>query len=325
MTMRANALEPSKTQSFEGRSKPVALGLSQKEEGELRWFFCEYEAEIGLRTTFREQAEILAGARSGLQFEAECDDGVEGKMIRLALDARQFRRPRAKPENGMKVKVTFQARPFEDEMPDRIDRGVLRRARELYHALCVMPSEHVTTLWLLCGPRRPQEWDHVFGDLAPIVHLTSAAEEARERLATREGEAREEATERRWDGDEDIAETFWMAAGDWMRLGEEIELRRANPRMRKPKSVAITERLVLERAWWRDVMKRVVEGRLSARISALASADHELTTKDAIRRCLRAQGETKRLFVASATRHAVRMRIAAAVAFRGARRAVAGK
>jgi hypothetical protein len=318
----------SSTQSFQGRTAPaIPMGLTLLERGELEWFWNGYEADVGFRSSFQQMVvAIVQGA-----------DEEWGGIPKVG-------------GGGHDV----DAQVYHDRMYGLHCHGVFRRADAIYRALKTMPEHHLVVLYLLHGPGRRNAPTNVFGDVAPIAHLTAAAEEARQAMAEREGAHREERADEGTaaaieDHREGLARTFWEAVGEYQacerRLGELMAIEEPTEKQRA-RIEAAQDR---HRAWWsvcgkalvayRDAGARAPAARRSASSTAKASAARELTPQQAIRWKLdyhgprgkdgkpqgdakRAHDESRKAFIAAVKKDAERMKIAAANAYRAAKREV---
>lgn len=322
-----------KTETFEGRTTPaIPLDLTQSERAELEWFWGGYEAAIGLRSTFREMVEAIGGA--GGEPDEECGSG-----------------PIPAGRGGGGVASSDAAN---ERMSGLSTSKVLGRARAIYHALKAMPAFNVRVLYLLHGPCRPCAYDRVFGDVFPLVHLTPAVEEARTRMAAAEGDRREEATDAATAGAFEehhlqLESDFWDAAGEFLQISRAIDILQCDgpPRARDARKLPAMHARV---AAWRIVMANAIwefkqwgagapHARVAASRTAKASASIELTPQQAIiwalsyhgprdktgkahPEALKAHLAHKSAFVRQATAQATRMKVAAANAYRMARKAV---
>ena len=331
MVMRADSLSEAaanNTRAPAERKAPITpLGLTDAERSELVWFFQSAESEVGLRSSTPAQIEGVAMER-----RRRADGRDEWIPSTVAVG-------NGKPGGRL----------FNDPVPDIIDRGIVRRLRAVHHALLAMPGHHVTVLWLLYGAGQRCEHRDVFGEVAPIVHLTQAVEEARELMALHEGEVRYERVTAEFDESAEdtksaVARDFWHFAGRLMAAEERLAARRGRPRCATPRGLRITTELELRAAGLRETLRQLLaahayDGLASAQATAMGSADREATPQAAIRwrfefhgarlengaphpDALRAHQEAKKLLTASARREAERMRITAAQAYRAARAAV---
>lgn len=315
---------PAHTETFEGRHAPaIPLGLSAPERADLEWYFCAYEADIGVRSTFREMVEVVGGAH-----EASADGPTA----------------RSGSSHG-----NADVHAHDERMLALHFRGVFARANGIYQALKATPSHHLTVLWLLHGPARPNAPHAVFGDVAPIVHLTDTVEAIREQMATRDGEARYETVSADYGATLEIARRriarqFWEAAGDWQKCLSRAAARADNPKMQSARGKAITLDLERRRDAWRVVMSTLLhayryDGSASAQATAMGAADRELSPQAAIRWALDYRGprgidgkphpeahkahlEARKTFERNARKDAERLRIGAAIAYRAARKAI---
>ena len=243
------------------------------------------------------------------------------------------------------------------------NRGPLERATRVLERLRRMidkPSgwRHVEVLRRLCGPRRAAADYATLGDVAPIATLTAAVAEARDALALAEGEARDERTAAAWDDNHprlqrDTERRFWKAAGMPSQLRARAEASRAEALVAEAAGKGEARARLEASARWCETRAALLDdelpttlagllyeyeiraanyeqGRLSARLSAMASADREITAEDALRVRLApaaphlpkaaraAHDAARKAFAVEVRRQAERLRIAAAGAYREA-------
>lgn len=184
-----------------------------------------------------------------------------------------------------------------------VDGCATKRASRIRHALLQIGPYHRDALYLMCGPRSScAEYKAEFGELAPLAELSETVEAAREALACDEGLVREAAVEAGLDAGDDalaeLAETFWDAVGEERAERAKVaELRRGLEKAAECPRADVHEQIA---DGWRKVQANALasytvrvsmddSGRLSARLSALASADYELTAADALRHKLTSQ------------------------------------
>jgi len=171
-------------------------------------------------------------------------------------------------------------------------RGVERALREMDRR---GEGLHVTVLYLLYGeaPIGAREYAASFGDVWQIAHLTDAAELAREHYALHEGTDRESTIAAAFDESNDqrrqgLEVLFWECAKRIARLDDML----TNPRTKPATRLEVERR----RDGWHRTMATTLHayegdgGRLRARLTALESADRELSTTSALRRRLRYAG-----------------------------------
>lgn len=242
-----------RTQSYgTERIAPVRrLGLSVAAWNGLEWYFRVFESAIGIRSSHSSQLEAWSSG-------GHSSSGA-----------------------------------FHDRMPDLIDKGTVRKAAPIYRALLETPTAQVVVLSLLCGPGSPDANTETFGDIAPIAHLTDTAEAAREILALHAGESRDVALCRAFSANRErrqseFAREFWHAAGRAVRLDDLVTKRLTAPRCQTEDGARITNEMEARRIGWWDVMAKILDayaydGELPARLSTLASADLEISARDAIR------------------------------------------
>ncbi|WP_394849610.1 hypothetical protein LZC95_19435 [Pendulispora brunnea] len=328
VTQNAARKATPRTHSFGGRPEHTPLGLSVLERERLHAFFCEYESAIGFRSTFREMIVVLAWG-----------DVPSGMAVHASRPA---------------------VNDAEDRMLERIALGVVGPARKIYQALSLMASRGegalVSVLWLLHGHRHPTAAYHVFSDVAPIVHLTDAAEEVREKLALHDGDERYDRVTRDYPTAlaaqrEAITAEFWRTVGLIHRADERVGrwTRRPLPRKKdesdeayagrsKERESKVQHYTRMRLAWWRLLEQLLraydYDGTTSASNSAVAEADREATPQAAIRwrlayrgprvngrpvhQAMKAHQIARAAFVASARRSAEKLRIRAALAYRSA-------
>jgi hypothetical protein len=141
------ALAQSGTESFSAKqTHTTSPGLGPMLRGGLEYYFREYAAQIGQRSTFSAMLAAWSGTLGG-----GAHNGVE------------------------------------DGMAEMLDRGVVRKGRDIYRALVVMAergqSRELVVLHRLYGPRNPLAEFPVFGDVAPVIDMTPVVDEYRDALA----------------------------------------------------------------------------------------------------------------------------------------------
>lgn len=229
---------------------PPGFTLSPGDILDLRFFFCEYEADAGVSSTFGPMLAALAGVQMG----------------------------------------TGGYRDYHEAPAALVDGRVTKRANRVRRRLLAMvdrgESALMTVLYRLYGPRCPSAPYEEFGELAPLAELTEAADEAREEMARKEGAARTESAGEALDP-EKRERDFWWAAGHFTKLDDAVAKLTAEAKAEPSEALAaaIGERKA-RRAAWREVMRTAMNGTVnaaSAQRTAGASADRELTTAAALR------------------------------------------
>jgi hypothetical protein len=250
-----------------GRSDEYGFGADARE---LQAFFCGYEASVGFGSTYHAMISAWAGVRHG--------SGPPASWDPYAAIVHKI-------SEGMSV---FRALKLLDEGGH---------------------TEDVVVLFKLYGPRSPHERVE-FGDLAPLAIYTQAAADARDQIAARLGTVREEGLGDRVERDHatvrrELERDFWREAGRIARLleqhGKWVD-RLDALQSRENAGAELGPRCV---GWLADGHRRLAEleariraseqlqgqildaylydGRLRARLGALAGADREVTVEDAIR------------------------------------------
>lgn len=196
----------------------------------------------------------------------------------------------------------------ESRMVALVDSGSVRRAGVVRSALRQVHPRHLVVLYRVCGPRNGHAEHAVFGDLAPIADLTDAAETLRDHYALRLGVEREADVTATSAAAldallEERAGWFWRAAQEEHDLrarayvsegrallaeteaAERARLLARAERRRKEADLRRTEQGLALRAH-EAAVRDGARGSLSARLSALASADREISAADALSRRL---------------------------------------
>jgi hypothetical protein len=183
-------------------------------------------------------------------------------------------------------------RTADDHLVEYVDnKARARRFRDTYRTLHAMPGALVAVLHLLFGDPAPGDYPPGFGDVAPIVHLTDAAEELRSDMAADDSSAHmarlglvfdEKQLSARRAG---LAEEFWRWAVKWTRL-----TRIHNSRIAKGKFVAAAD-VKAKADFARRCMRQLLDEYprdpvVRAYTGACAGADHEWTARGAIRHAL---------------------------------------
>jgi hypothetical protein len=313
------ALAQSGTESFSAKqTHTTSPGLGPMLRGGLEYYFREYAAQIGQRSTFSAMLAAWSGTLGG-----GAHNGVE------------------------------------DGMAEMLDRGVVRKGRDIYRALVVMAargqSRELVVLHRLYGPRNPLSEFPVFGDVAPVIDMTPVVDEYRDALALEEGERRGDHLALVYDAEAvnkwrvDLEAEMARVNGILDRLDERIEERQAIEhatvaisRTYSDRRRQITAELIERRAGWhrfladledRAERQDMRDPALAARLSAMAGADREITHTEALRRRMTGAGPAdpqaraafqaaRKAFVARARKEAERLRLDASNAYVEAREAV---
>ena len=221
----------------------IPLGLPQSDREALRDYFRWFGAKIGLRSQHA-------------SFEAQC------------------------------FGLGRQVNDVHERMATLIDEGTIRSASRVTRTLRAMieRAEHleVTVIYHLHGepPPHARELPRDFGELGAIVHLTDVVEEERERMALLEGNARDRRIAHAYH--EDLVERrAWLQHAFWEAAGEMAALR---PQSAKREKLLGAWREVQRRALreYGELEPQVAQHSLSARLSAIASADKEATALGAL-------------------------------------------
>ncbi len=237
-----------------------------------------------------------------------------------------------------------------DPYADAIDRT--SRGTAVYRTLQRMAAEphHVTVLVRLYGGRADDDGYREFGDLAPLVSLTRAAEEIRETLVLVESEPRAERTgarvaDARREHRDTVCRDFWHEAGERAaaieqhgRLVDRLAALQSRANAGEELGAGSLRALASGDMRLRDIACRIkasdellgmllkayrYDGEARARAGAIAGADREVSAEDAVRAILaRKKGDPDRVvFAVEARREAEAMRKAAHAAYKLARRA----
>lgn len=287
-------------------ARPTTLGLSTGDIAQLKDFFRWHASTCGFRSG--------QGA-----FEASCH-GITGGGAGNTVDEQ--------------LATTVDSRNYHDGR--RVERALrLMTARGEGWA--------VTVLFLLYGehPVGARDYAAAFADVWPIAHLTDAAEAVRETMALHEGNARDAAIDHAYDETEDqrlagLETLFWECAGRIARC----EAILASPRAKPLRRLEAEQKLD---GWWKTAETTLKAflgdgGRLRARLTAIGSADRELSAMSALRRRLRYSGpvdakgkpnkdafaaweQAKAAWTASVRIEADQLRARASSAYRSAREA----
>lgn len=228
---------------------PIPKGLTPRDDAELRYFFRDHCAAIGFKSTF---GAVLA-AHSGVQL------GVGSPESWDALAAYVDRHARARP--GRRVWAILDAMIAEGD------------------------SAHVTVLSRYYGEREPSAPYGTFEALAPLVSMTLAVEAARDEQAARLGTIRDErVTAAFHNAPAHYEEEFWRTAKRCGWYDEQIA---------RAETADERQRIRRERAPWWAALKSLHESYqvavllrdapLRARLGALAGADRETGTTEAMR------------------------------------------
>jgi hypothetical protein len=310
------AIAQSGTESFGAKSiHTTSPGLGPVLRGGLEFFFREYEAAIGQRSTFSAMLAAWSGTLGG-----GAHNGVEDAMAEML-------------DRG----VVHKGREIYRALVVMANRG---------------QDAELVVLHRLYGPRNPLAEFPVFGDVAPIVDMVPAVDAYREQLALEEGERRSDhlalvydaAAANRWR--ESVEEEIAYVNTILERLDAKIEERHAAEvasvainRSVSDRRRQITAELVEKRASWerflvtleiRATRRDIRDSALNARLSALAGADKEITHAAALRQRMVGQGPSdpqaraafqaaRRSFVAKARKEAEGLRLNASQAYVAAR------
>lgn len=317
-----------KTFSTDGREpRPHPIGLTFRDADDLRFLFREYAGLIGMRSNFSSMQAPLEGVR-GTNTSPESYDQLAGAVNSITRSKRAYR-----------ILVRM------------IERG---------------DSRYVTVLHLVYGEPHPNAHDAVFGkELAPLASMTEASEVAREELATREGERRSLRTveacrvstrSHRSRAELDrkkAARRVELIREELAFLDEQRSERSApmSPEQQQAENIheeALREELAARESALTDATNSEVAwsgepiNELRASLTALAQADREVTTEEALRYRLEYHGKrdpkgkpekssheawnaSRREFVARVSSEARQLLIAACGAFRAASEALRGE
>lgn len=264
-----------KTESFELRVIPGgkwkdrvdADPMPYREREALRYFLSQYESDVGLKSCHFEAVSIMCGAGGG------GPNLVEEHAVRLA---------------------------------DRKSTQTANRVRRaLRHMIASGQDRDVVVLNKLHGPTAPSRDMSVFGSLAMLVDMTEAVDAVRDELALQEGESREtkvgaELAQTLPEVRDHFAETFWSLVGrqlrDVDRLTRSVAQAARGQAVGRRMAPGIAELQKRVQAWpgvlagvlerYRRADDYIPQGSLLGRLSAMASADRELTHADALRHAM---------------------------------------
>ena len=198
---------------------------------------------------------------------------------------------------------------------------------------------YVIALYRLYGPWFPSDnpWRKEFKDLAPLLTMTDAAEDARADLAAKRADDEGERTTLKLvQGPDQGAEHFWRMAPRWTQVAEEWEALRK--RHKDPKTpveerekiarrarVLATERSALRKNLMAQVVpvRATAEMGVRARISHCQSCDRATTVHDAVALGLEGDAPARHAFAVALRREAVALRKSAHLSYRDARADVA--